>query len=156
MPRGLAFGCFVQGLALGAAGTHIVTSGCSGTRAVDAAVREQFRKVAEASERAGAACRHGSKPVAIYAQSQLLIELNRAGESPRYVSFLPEGAILFDMMLAHARLAKLYGEMHQSELSTQQVAQALECANRARNCSTITNWTDLAELVERIDHNARD
>ena len=152
----IACGCFALGLVVGAVGTHIVTTCIAGKRAADAMAIEQFVRVGEASERAGAAYRHESKPVAIYAQSQLVIELNKAAGNEGYVSTLPEGIVPFDTMLAHARLAKLYGETQQAERSTQQVAQALECAKRARNCSAVTNWAALVKLVERIDRNARD
>ena len=61
-----------------------------------------------------------------------------------------------DMMLTHARLAKLYAETGQTNLSAQHVAQALACAKVAGHWSLVTNWTTLEELVGEIDRRARD
>jgi hypothetical protein len=84
------------------------------------------------------------------------MELKKAEEMPGCTGLIPKDAILLDMMLTHARLAKLYADTDQANLSLQHVNEALACARSADKWSSVTNQTSLQALVDRIDHGAHD
>lgn len=148
-----SLGCLIVGLLLGAGGMYVVQWTRNTKAIANTAITTEFTKLGEAGEQAQAAYRHETKPVAIYALSQYLSGLQKAEGIPGMV---PQYPIHSDMMLTHARLANLYAETGQSNLSTQHVAQAIACAKVAGHWSEITNWARLDEIVGRIDRNAKD
>ncbi len=148
--------CLMGGLLLGAAAVYVVESGRNDRGGADKADMSEFIKLGETGERAFSAYRHETKAVAIDELSQYLAALQKAEDTPGLAAYMPKGGLSSDMMLTHARLAKLYAETNQPGLSTQQIAQALECAKTAGPWSSATNWTVLEQRVARIDRNARD
>lgn len=122
----------------------------------DALSAVEFVKVGEAGERAHAAYRHASAPVAISALSEYLLALQEAEKLPAYRAYMPAASIRFDMAVTHARLARLYAQVNQPELSTQHEAQALACVHASGRGSLITNWPALEAIVTRLDHAAKD
>jgi hypothetical protein len=148
--------CLMGGLLLGAAAVYLVESGRNVRGGADRADTSEFIKLGETGERAFSAYRHETKPVAIYELSQYLAALQKAEDSPGLAAYMPKGGLRSDMMLTHARLAKLYAATDQPSLSTQHIAQALECAKTAGPWSSVKNWTALEQRVARIDRNAKD
>ena len=99
------------------------------------------------------AYQHDSVPVAIYALTEVLDKQKVAeqfGETP----LLSKQMISIDLMLTHARLAKLYAEAGQTNLSAQHIDEALRYAKVDRNLE-ITNQDELMDFVAKIDKGAR-
>ncbi len=150
----LFVGCFVLGLMLGITGTYVVVMPHYTKLAAGTFFAAELMKIGEAAERSSDAYKHESKPVAIYALSQFLNALRKAEEIPESAFSEPKRAIYSDMMLTHGRLAKLYTESGETNLSAQHVAEALSCSRKTGWFQTITNQAALAELVAKIDQKA--
>lgn len=153
--RIILVGCMglIVGFVLGVGGTYVAITQYAATRAAEALFVVEQMKLGEASERAHYAYRNESKPVAIYAMSQYVNQLKKAEALPEQSRLSTDRMLAFDLTLAHGRLAKLYAETGETNLSTQHVAQALAYAKRSA-AAGITNQTGLAELIDRLDQQA--
>lgn len=153
--RGILVGCtgFIVGLALGVGGTYVAMTHYAATRAAETLVGVEQLKLGEASERAHHAYRHENKPVAIYAMSQYVNQLKQAEALPEHSRLSSDRMLAFDLTLAHGRLAKLYAETGDTNLSAHYLAEALVYAKRSP-AAGITNQEDLAELILRLDRQA--
>ncbi|HEX3889298.1 MAG TPA: hypothetical protein VHX90_00485, partial [Verrucomicrobiae bacterium] len=130
-------GCLVLGLAAG----YFYAQVRAGHVIADTFATLEMTDLGESSERAQNAYQHESIPVAIYALTELLDKQKTAeqiGETP----FISRQIISIDLMLTHARLAKLYAEAGQTNLSVQHIDEALNYA-KADNKLTITNQDEL-------------
>jgi len=146
--------CFVAGLVLGTGSASFFGDVYSGKQIADGLALFKETEIAAAGERAFTAYQHESQPVAIYALSQYLDALKQAEEFASDNSIImTRTTIRFDAMLTHARLAKVYAAAGQSDLSAQEIAEALKCAQQDRRLRTITNETALIEFVKRVDVN---
>ncbi len=70
-------------------------------------------KLSEDAQRSFYAYKHESKPVAIYALSEHLLALKRAKDIPVNARLLNDRGLYLELMLTHARVAKLYAETEQ-------------------------------------------
>ena len=109
----------------------------------------EMTNLGESSERAQKAYQHESLPVAIYALTELL-DKQKAAEQIGETAFMSKQIISIDLMLTHARLAKLYTEAGQTNLSEQHFTEALNYA-KADSKLTITNRETLMDFVAKID-----
>jgi len=153
----VSIGCFVVGLLLGVGGTYFFGMAYWGKQTADGLVMIKQAELAESGEKAFDAYQHESQPIAIYALSRYLASLKEmedqiGSENP---VLLTKMDVHFDMMLTHARLAKVYAAMGQPELSRQQLADALQCASQEHKLQTITNQAVLAEILARVDKGAK-
>ncbi len=140
---------FVLGSALGAGVTFVLARFHYFKITVDAMLMARWADHGDVGERATEAYyQGGSRPVAIYALLEYLHTLEEDARLPE-TPYSPQKAIAADMVLQHGRLAKLYRETGQMNLSAQHVAQALDCSKRARR--TLTNQTELADFVASMD-----
>ena len=136
----------VVGLAIG----YMAASASDGRAVSRAFATFRMTDLGEMEHRAFQAYQHESSLVGIYAQTEALDKLKDAkqyGLAP----FMSAQMVSFDMMLTHARLAKLYAETGQTNLSAQHFADALTCAKETDNGQGITNESALMELVTKID-----
>jgi hypothetical protein len=151
----VAAGCFIFGVLLGIGGAFFFGGAYSGKQIAEGLALFKELEIAESGQRAFAAYQHESPPVAIYALSQYLDTLKKTEElAGENAVFMTKSGINFDTMLAHARLAKVYAAAGQSDRSAQQIAAALERANRDQKLRGITNEPALTEIVARIDKRA--
>jgi hypothetical protein len=114
----------------------------------------KFTELGEAEARASQAYQHESSPVAIYALSEALEaeqETAQSGGTP----FLSKQSLSMDLMLTHARLAKLYRKTGRTNLSAQHLAEALKYTGAANNNQGITNEAALIDFVARVDKGAQ-
>ena len=151
----IAVGCFIVGVFLGVGGGYMGSMVYWGKQTADGLALIKEMEIAESGQQAFAAYQHESPPVAIYALNQYLDALKRtedlAGDN---AVFMTRSGINFDTMLAHARLAKVYASAGQPDRSAQQIAAALERANRDQKLRGITNEAALKEMVARMDKGA--
>ena len=141
-------GCLVVGLAVG----YFYAQASAGSVVASTFTLLKFTDLAETDERAFQAYQHDSAPVGIYALSEALDKQKTAeqfGKSP----FMNRSMISIELMLTHARLAKLYGESGQTNLSEQHVVEALNCAKEWS--PFITNKIILMDFVAKIDKGAK-
>lgn len=113
----------------------------------------KFIDLADSEQRAFEACRHESPPIAIYALNEALNRLEEAkhfGASP----FMSEPMVALDLMLTHARLARLYSETGQTNLSSSHLAEALSYAKTRSNLA-ITNESTLMDFVSKVGENVK-
>lgn len=153
--RIILVGCMglIVGFVLGVGGTYVAITQYAATRAAGTLFVVEQMKLGEASERAHQAYRHESKPVAIYALSEYANMLKKTHEMPENPRLMTRRMLAFDLTLAHARLAKLYAETGETQLSAQHVTEALAYAQKS-SAAGITNQTGLAELIDRLDQKA--
>ena len=148
----VSIGCFVIGLALGVGGTYFFAMAHWGKTTADGLFLIKELEVADSGTRAFEAYQRESRPVAIYALSQHLVTLQKAheigSESPVFMTRLE---ILRGMMFTHARLAKLYTEAGQTDLSAKHVAEALRFAGETGKFPAVTNQPALTEIVAMFD-----
>ena len=142
-------GCLITGLVIG----YYAAKGRDGSVAANTMAILQFTDMAQAEARAIQAYKHESVPVAIYAMTELL-QRQKAAEQIGETPFLSKQIMSVDLMLTHARLAKLYGEAGETNLSEQHFAEALHYAE-ADGKPAITNRDTLMGFVEKIDKGAR-
>ncbi len=150
----LSLGCLLLGLVVGIAGTYLVIMPRYTKRAAEMFFTAEAYKLGEAAERSFHAYKHESKPVAIYALSEYLLALKKAEDIPENVRLVNDRGFYLDLMLAHARLGRLYAETEQTNLSGEHFSEALRCAREPNQA--ITNQASLLEFVDRIDRNAHD
>lgn len=149
----VGFGCCVLGLAFGIGGTYVAMRLHSTKHAAKTLSAVEQMKLGEESERAHHAYRHESKPVAIYALSQYVKQLKQVEEMPDNPHLMTGRMLAFDLTLAHARLARLYAETGETNLSAQHLTHALAYAQKSP-AAGITNQTGLAELIDKLDRQA--
>jgi hypothetical protein len=109
--------------------------------------------IGESQRRAFQTYQHASAPVAIYALTESLDKLKDV-EQTGGTKYLGKRALSIDMMLTHARLAKLYAMTGQTNLSAQNLAEALSYAKTDSNL-TITNRDSLMDFVAKFDKGAK-
>ena len=152
----ISAGCLIVGLLLGVGGTYLFGIAYWGKQTADGLVMIKETEIGASGQKAFDAYQHESQPIAIYALTQFLDTLTNAeamcSENP---VLLTKMDIHFDMMLTHARLAKVYAAMGQSELSQQQLADALRCASQEHKLQSITNQAVLTEILARVDKGAK-
>lgn len=142
-------GCLVLGLVVG----YFYARASAGRVVANTFATLEFTDLGESSEHAMKAYQHDSVPVAIYALTEVLDKLKAAeqlGETP----LLSKQIISIDLMLTHARLAKLYAEAGQTNLSARHIDEALRYAKVDSNLE-ITNQDELMDFVAKIDKGAR-
>jgi hypothetical protein len=115
-------------------------------------------ELTESGDRAFQAYQHESNSIAIYALMQdvkTLQDAQKLGKNPFYAT---STEVQRRLMLDHARLAKLFAEISQTDASTNHIAEALKCAqetgvdsNTVARFSTITNETQLFETLAKFD-----
>ncbi|MEI8291026.1 MAG: hypothetical protein WCH99_16295 [Verrucomicrobiota bacterium] len=140
------------GLVLGLGIGYFYAQARAGRAATNAYATFKMTELGEASERAQQAYKHEIIPVAIYAMSELADKLKAAEQTG--TQYMSRQMLSFDLMLAHARLGKLYGQAGQTNLNAEHVAEALRYAKTGSN-PAITNSAMLMDLVARIDKGAR-
>jgi hypothetical protein len=145
----LSLGCFILGLALSAGVTYYVATLHYGKIAAEGMLAIESARLTETSQRTLDAYRNETMPVKIYALSQYLIALERAKKIPENPFSIKKRGVSLIMMTTHGRLAKLYAEIGQTNLSAQHVAEALNCA--AELNSSVTNQVALAGWVAKED-----
>jgi hypothetical protein len=141
-------GCLVVGLAVG----YFYARVSAGSVVANTFALLNFTDLGETDERAFQAYQHDSAPVGIYALTEVLDKQTKAaqfGGKP----FMNRRMISIDLMLTHARLAKLYDESGQTNLSEQHVVEALNCAKEWS--PFITNKIILMDIVAKIDKGAK-
>jgi hypothetical protein len=142
-------GCLVVGLAVG----YFYAQASAGRVVANTLASLEVVDLGEAENRAFQAYQHESIPVAIYSLSEYLEKL-KAAEQAGATPFVSSQILSIDMMLTHARLAKLYDQTGQTNLSEQHFSEALDCA-KADSKLTITNRDALMEFVAKIDKGAK-
>jgi hypothetical protein len=152
----VSLGCLLLGVMLGIAGTYLVIMPHCTKMASRTFFTSEAYKLGEDAQRSFHAYKHESKPVAIYALSEHLAALKKAKDIPENARLLNDRGLYLELMLAHARVAKLYAETEQTNLSAEHFSEALKCAAEAGDGAAITNQISLQATVDRIDRNAHD
>jgi hypothetical protein len=148
----ISIGCFIVGLLLGVGGTYFFVMAHWGRVTADGLALLKEGEIAESGQEAFAAYRHESKPVAVYALTQYLETLKQGEEiGSGNPVFMSKTGINNYLMLTHGRLAKIYTELGQSDLSAQHVAEALRCASQDQHLRGITNQATLTAILARVD-----
>jgi len=142
-------GCLIAGLAIGYFGAMAKY----GSTVANTLACLEMVDLGDSGNRAFQAYQHESIPVAIYSLSEYLDKL-KAAEQAGATPFVSSQILSIDMMLTHARLAKLYGQTGQTNLSEQHFSEALDCA-KADSKLTITNRDGLMDFVAKIDKGAK-
>ena len=145
---------FAAGLVAGTVIAVLAWQAGKGAGAAQMLVTVKFTELASSDEQAFEAYKHESPPVAIYALSQSLKKIKEAQQfeaNPLFAKpFLSD-----EMMLAHARLAKLYAQTGETNLAAQHITEALQCAKESGHASWFTNSDALMRFVAKIDHGAK-
>jgi hypothetical protein len=142
-------GYLIIGLAVG----YLYAQASAGRVVANTFALLKFTDLAEEEDRAFRAYQHESNSVGIYALSKALDmekEAEQFGETP----YINKHILSIDMMLTHARLAKLYDQAGQTNLSEQHFIEAGNCAKADSNL-TITNREELMDFVAKIDKGAK-
>jgi hypothetical protein len=142
-------GCLVLGLVVG----YFYARASAGRVAANTFATLEFTELGESSERAMKAYQHDSVPVAIYALTEVL-DRQKAAEQTGETPLFSKQILSIDLMLTHARLAKLYAEAGQTNLSAQHFDEALRYAKLDSNLE-ITNQDELMGFLAKIDKGAR-
>ncbi len=142
-------GCLVLGVIVG----YFYAEARAGRAVANAYAAFEITGLGESSGHAQKAYEHESVPVAIYAMTELL-DKQTAAEQVGETAFESKRMISIDLMLTHARLAKLYSEAGQTNLNAQHLAEALRYA-RADSNLVITNEETLMDFVAKVDKGAR-
>ena len=139
-------GCLIVGFAIG----YFYAQAVIGKHIADYYASINLIVLGESGNRAYRAYQHESSSVAIYALAENLDKLKQAediGETP----FISKQILSIDLMLTHARLAKLYAETGQTNLSSQHIVEALDYAKSGGKFSEITNQAALMEMLAKFD-----
>jgi hypothetical protein len=104
--------------------------------------------IVQSEEGAMQAYKHDSVPVAIYALTELLNK-QKAVEQNGGTALLGKRIASMDLMFTHARLAKLYAEAGQTNLSEQHISEALQCDR------DFTNRDELMDFISKVDKGAK-
>lgn len=150
----LSLGCLLSGLLVGVTGTYLVLMPHYTKKGAQVFFTAEAYKLGEAANRSFQAYKHESKPVAIYALSEYLLAMKKAQEIPENVRLVDDRGLYLDMMLTHARLARLYAQTGQTNLSAEHFSEALGCAKQGT--PSVTNQASLEQFVDRIDRSAHD
>jgi hypothetical protein len=142
-------GCLIIGLAVG----YLYAQASAGHGVANTFALLKFTDLAETEDRAFQAYQHESSPVGIYALSEAL-DMEKAAEKAGATRFVSSQMLSIDMMLTHARLAKLYEQTGQTNLSERHFSEALDCA-KADSKLTMTNRDTLMDFVAKIDKGAK-
>jgi hypothetical protein len=137
-------GCFVLGLAVG----YICAQARAGRAVANSIGFFQLMDIAQSEEGAMQAYKHDSVPVAIYAMTELLNK-QKAVEQNGGTAFLGKRIASMDLMFTHARLAKLYAEAGQTNLSEQHISEALHYDR------DFTNRDELMDFISKVDKGAK-
>jgi|SRR5208282_1412001 len=141
--------CLLVGVAVGC----FYTQARTGRVVANTFATLEFSDLGESSERAQNAYQHENAPVAIYALTEVL-DKQKAAERIGETAFISKQIISIDLMLTHARLAKLYAQVGQTNLSAQHIEEALDYA-RTDSKLAITNKDTLMDFVAKIDKGTR-
>ena len=145
---------FVAGLVAGIAIADFAGHASEGAGATQMFSTLKFTELASSEERAFEAYKHQSPPIAIYALSESLDKMKEAeqyGEGP----LLNKQILGDEMILAHARLAKLYTQTGETNLAARHFAEALRNAKESGRSSWFTNRDTLMQFVAKIDSVAK-
>jgi len=155
MKKTLWLGCVASLLVGGAAGFFCSQAGTG--RAVASTIAHlNIDALVRAESQAAQAYRQEGGPVAIYALTEALEKMKLCEQfpggftipgEPRFRSGPP---FALDMMLIHGRLAKLYDQSGNPNLSGQHLAAALDYA-QAGGAATVTNRLNLMDFVAKAD-----
>ena len=137
-------GCLVLGIVVG----YFYSQARAGRAVANSIGYLQMMDLAQSEERAMQAYQHDSVPVAIYAMTELLNE-QKAAEQNWGTAFPGKHIVSLDLMFTHARLAKLYAEAGQTNLSAEHIAEALQYDKG------ITNQDELMDFVSKVDKGVR-
>jgi hypothetical protein len=140
--------CLVAGLAVG----YFCAQARDGRAAANMFAILKFMDLGESSERAMHAYQHEGGPVGIYALTEYL-DKQTAYDQMGNTNIFNKKMMAIDMMLTHARLAKLYTESGQTNLSEQHIAEALNYAQDGMRL--ITNEVVLMDFVAKLDKVAK-
>jgi hypothetical protein len=143
------FYCIVS-LVLGLLAGYFYAEDRANRAAANAYAALQILDLGQSSEHAWKAYQHESKPVAIYALTELLDKQQAVGET----SFFSRQEISVDLILTHARLAKLYDDVGQTNLSALHITEALRYASANSNLA-ISNQDSLVDFVAKIDKGSK-
>src|SRR5207249_2566992 len=106
-------------------------------------------RLIQAAQRATAAYWNESPTVGIYELKQYLGTLRQAEKLPDNPRIRRDRTYL-SMTLTHGRLAKLYGKIGQTNLSAEQIAEAINCSGKTAHL-VITNEVGLSNHVALWD-----
>jgi len=149
--------CFIIGLAVG------YFCGLAGInrRATNVNAACNIASVVSSQRKANEAYQQESRPVAIYALTQSLDKLKECEQSPEHFTiagkpfFMGKQQFAFYMMTTHARLAKLYSETGQTNVSVQHVAEALNYVKEGSKYYAVTNDPTLLEFIGKQEKSAK-
>ena len=149
--------CLIIGLAVG----YFCGQARINRRAANVNAACNTAGVASSLRKANEAYQHESRPIAIYALTQSLDKLKECEQFPERFTiagepfFMGKQQFAFYMMTTHARLAKLYSETGQTNLSVQHVTEALNYAKEGGKYYAVTNDPALMEFINKQDRNAK-
>jgi len=139
-------GCLIAGFAIG----YFYDEAVTGKHIADYYGSINLLFLGESANHASHAYQHESSPVAIYALTEFLdMQTKLAHTETNNLS--NKKMFSDDMTLTHARLAKLYAETGQTNLSEQHIDEALNWAKEGHIFQWITNKSTLMELVAKFD-----
>ena len=137
--------CLIAGLAIG----YFYAEAVTGKHIADYYASLNLLVLGESGNHAYRAYQHESGPVAIYALTEYLDMETKFGQMGK-TNLSNTKLVSFDMTLIHARLAKLYAETGQTNLSEQHIDEALNCAKEGYYF-LFTNKSTLMEFVDKLD-----
>ncbi len=151
----VSIGCLLIGMILGGI-VAMVFTGIGAARFLASAHDSQ---IVELGGRAFKAYQHEDRPVAIYALTDYLSNLQDAESSGTHDQFfLPDTELQRCLMFTHARLAKLLAESSQTNASEAHIAEALKYAQKTGSdtrkiarFTSITNEAQLFDIVSKFD-----
>jgi hypothetical protein len=146
-------GGVIAGLVAGMAIGDIAAQTGAGRGAANMFQTLKFTELGDSENRAYQAYQHESIPVAIYALSVSLDKMKEAAQIGE-TRLLSKEILATDLMLTHARLAKLYEQTGQSDVAAQHLNEALNYAKAGRQ-TWITNRDSLMNFVAKLDKVAR-
>lgn len=148
----ISIGCLIVGLMLGIGGTYFFTTVYWGKATANGLFLIKELEIHDSGTRAFEAYQHESRPVAIYALNQHLTALQKAQEiGSESRVFMTRLEILRCMMFTHARLAKLYAESGETNLSVKHVTEAFKFASETSTFQAVTNQSQLTEILGVFD-----
>jgi hypothetical protein len=152
-----SIGCLIIGLAIG------YFCGLAGIkrRALDVNAACNMGVVTTALREANEAYHHETHPVAIYALTRALDQMNLCDQHPEHYAisgepfFMSRQQFAFYMMMTHARLAEIYGETGQTNLSQQHIPDMLGYAKDGTNYPSIAKEPALLKFVHNQEKGAK-
>ena len=121
---------------------------------------EPEMKYAECSvfhtERAYGAYRHEDPTIGIWAIEGTIKEYNEILSKQENFGFVyDDRSVPTDLMLFHARLAKLYAKINDTEKNQYHLEQSMHYAKQAYPDGKIKNLDKVMEIIDRIDSTAK-